>query len=54
MHRVEDTDRARSTKDSEDAVLEDLKWLGLEWDEGEATLLCPPPPADLWQSFSGR
>jgi glutamyl-tRNA synthetase len=32
--RVEDTDRARSTKDSEDAVLEDLKWLGLEWDEG--------------------
>ena len=33
-YRVEDTDRARSTKASEDAVLEDLKWLGLEWDEG--------------------
>jgi glutamyl-tRNA synthetase len=32
--RVEDTDRARSTLESEQAVLEDLKWLGLEWDEG--------------------
>lgn len=32
--RVEDTDRARSTAESEAAVLEDLKWLGLQWDEG--------------------
>ena len=32
--RVEDTDKARSTKESEDAVLRDLKWLGLHWDEG--------------------
>ncbi|MFH1690663.1 MAG: glutamate--tRNA ligase [Candidatus Eisenbacteria bacterium] len=32
--RVEDTDRARSTDESERAVLEDLKWLGLTWDEG--------------------
>ena len=32
--RIEDTDRARSTKESEQAVLEDLKWLGLDWDEG--------------------
>lgn len=32
--RIEDTDRARSTKESEQAVLEDLKWLGLHWDEG--------------------
>ena len=32
--RVEDTDRARSTRESERAVLEDLTWLGLTWDEG--------------------
>lgn len=32
--RVEDTDRARSTKESEEAVLRDMKWLGLDWNEG--------------------
>jgi glutamyl-tRNA synthetase len=32
--RIEDTDRARSTKDSEDAILRALKWVGLSWDEG--------------------
>ena len=32
--RVEDTDQARSTRESEEMVLEDLRWLGLEWDEG--------------------
>ena len=32
--RVEDTDRTRSTEESERAILEDLRWLGLEWDEG--------------------
>jgi glutamyl-tRNA synthetase len=32
--RVEDTDQARSTRASEEMVLEDLRWLGLAWDEG--------------------
>jgi glutamyl-tRNA synthetase len=32
--RVEDTDLARSTKESEESVLNDLRWLGLIWDEG--------------------
>lgn len=32
--RIEDTDAARSTRESEEAVLQDLKWLGLTWDEG--------------------
>jgi glutamyl-tRNA synthetase len=32
--RVEDTDAARSTRESEEAVLTDLKWLGIQWDEG--------------------
>lgn len=32
--RVEDTDLARSTRESEQMVLDDLRWLGLQWDEG--------------------
>ncbi len=32
--RLEDTDRARSTEESEVAILEGLRWLGLDWDEG--------------------
>jgi len=32
--RVEDTDLERSTKEFEKAQVEDLKWLGLEYDEG--------------------
>ncbi len=32
--RIEDTDPERSTKEYEVAILEGLRWLGLEWDEG--------------------
>jgi len=32
--RIEDTDRERSTRESVDAILEGLAWLGLDWDEG--------------------
>jgi len=32
--RLEDTDRERSTPEAEKAILEDLRWLGLDWDEG--------------------
>jgi len=32
--RIEDTDAARSTGESTDAILEGMKWLGLDWDEG--------------------
>ncbi|OEU16006.1 glutamyl-tRNA synthetase [Fragilariopsis cylindrus CCMP1102] len=35
--RVEDTDLARSTRESEQEVLGDLKWLGLIWDEGPSS-----------------
>lgn len=34
MLRIEDTDLERSTRESEAAVLQDLSWLGLDWDEG--------------------
>jgi glutamyl-tRNA synthetase len=32
--RIEDTDQVRSTGESEAAILQSLRWLGLEWDEG--------------------
>jgi glutamyl-tRNA synthetase len=32
--RIEDTDRERSTPESERSMIEDLRWLGLDWDEG--------------------
>ncbi|MBV9148331.1 MAG: glutamate--tRNA ligase [Candidatus Eremiobacteraeota bacterium] len=32
--RIEDTDQTRSTHASEQAILEALHWLGLQWDEG--------------------
>ena len=34
--RVEDTDAERSTDDSMNVILDGLKWLGLDWDEGPA------------------
>lgn len=32
--RIEDTDQTRSTPESEKAILDALRWVGLEWDEG--------------------
>ena len=32
--RIEDTDLERSTRESEQAILDDLRWMGLQWDEG--------------------
>jgi len=32
--RIEDTDVARSSRESEQNILKSLKWLGLNWDEG--------------------
>ena len=32
--RIEDTDRERSSEEATRQVLESLKWLGIEWDEG--------------------
>ncbi len=32
--RIEDTDKERSTPESVNVMLESLKWLGLDWDEG--------------------
>jgi glutamyl-tRNA synthetase len=32
--RIDDTDRGREIPGSADAIAEDLRWLGVEWDEG--------------------
>jgi glutamyl-tRNA synthetase len=34
VFRIEDTDKERSTKESYDALVEVMRWLGLDWDEG--------------------
>ncbi len=34
MIRIEDTDQARSSDESARGILEDLAWLGVEWDDG--------------------
>ena len=50
--RIEDTDMERSSKESEQSIIDDLKWLGIEWhegpDAGTRTRDPPrPPPAHL-------
>ncbi len=32
--RIEDTDQERSTPESKQVILDSLKWLGMDWDEG--------------------
>ncbi|TXI62728.1 glutamate--tRNA ligase [Mycolicibacterium mageritense] len=34
VFRIEDTDAARDSQESYDAILDALRWLGLNWDEG--------------------
>ncbi len=35
LMRVEDTDRARSTPESVETILDGMRWLGLDWDNGD-------------------
>jgi len=41
--RIDDTDQERSTQESLDEILESLRWLGVQWDEG-------PPDRRYFQS----
>ena len=34
VFRIEDTDTARNTQESYDTLLEVMRWLGFDWDEG--------------------
>jgi glutamyl-tRNA synthetase len=40
--RIEDTDISRSTEEAIEAIIEDMRWLGLDWDEG------PEAGGDHW------
>jgi glutamyl-tRNA synthetase/nondiscriminating glutamyl-tRNA synthetase len=57
--RIEDTDVARSTRTSEMSMVEDLRWLGLNWDEGP-DVGGPHGPyrqserMDLYRSYAAR
>ncbi|HEU5321993.1 MAG TPA: glutamate--tRNA ligase, partial [Methylomirabilota bacterium] len=53
--RIEDTDRSRSTEANIASILDALRWLGLDWDEG------PPAPGyrqterlDLYRAHAAR
>src|ERR1700719_4418124 len=35
--RIEDTDAARNSQEAVDVILDGLRWLGLDWDEGPIT-----------------
>ncbi|KAL5161687.1 Glutamate--tRNA ligase, chloroplastic/mitochondrial [Glycine soja] len=49
--RIEDTDLERSTRESEEAMLKDLSWLGLDWDEAHVPLVSGSVvPALSWPS----
>src|SRR5437867_12502100 len=41
--RIEDTDIARNTQEAVDVILNGLRWLGLDWDEGPVSGLASDP-----------
>src|SRR5512139_2737778 len=41
--RIEDTDRERSRDEYIHALVEDMRWLGLDWQEGEAVVGAQSP-----------
>ena len=53
--RIEDTDRSRSTEDNIDAIVDALRWLGLDWDEGPpATGYRQTERFDLYREHAAR
>ncbi len=49
--RIEDTDRERSETQYEKQLIEDLHWLGLDWDEGPAG---SAKAGDIWGDEHGK
>ena len=49
--RIEDTDRERSETQFEKQLIEDLHWLGLDWDEGPAGT---SRPGSVWGDEAGK
>lgn len=49
--RIEDTDRERSTDEYIDAIIQGMKWLGLDWDEGPYR---QTNRFDIYRQYAGR
>lgn len=49
--RIEDTDRTRSTEEYIEAIIEGMKWLGLDWDEGPFR---QTERFDIYRDYGGR
>ncbi len=54
MLRIEDTDAARSSDESARGIMEDLAWLGIEWDDGPNLTLSQPAAQAGGQVASGE
>jgi hypothetical protein len=56
--RIEDTDAARNSQEAVDVILNGLRWLGLDWDEGPLTGDATGPeqgrPRPVFPIASGR
>ncbi len=50
LFRSEDTDRARSTKELEEEIIDGLKWLGINWDN-EDDIVRQSERADIYKTF---
>jgi glutamyl-tRNA synthetase len=57
--RIEDTDAERSARSHEEQLIDDLRWLGLDWDEGpDSGGACGPyrqtERFDLYRQYAGQ
>ncbi len=56
--RIEDTDAARNSQEAVDVILNGLRWLGLDWDEGplvaQASSLCVSEKQNADQKLTGK
>jgi len=49
--RIEDTDRSRSTDEAILAIIDGMKWLGLDWDRWEGAVSDPPRQSDRIERY---
>ena len=52
--RIEDTDQARSSMEAVEGILEDLHWLGIDWDEGPTLGDVGGDPRDIGPFFQSE
>ncbi len=52
--RIEDTDRSRSTDAAIEAILDGMRWLGLDWDQWEGSPTDPVRQTDRFEIYRKR